>query len=53
MIGALHQYIANAEIERFQPMKAIFGLLPPLEHRPQSRKDKGFAYSKRALSISA
>lgn len=49
MIGALHQYIANAEIERFQPMKAIFGLLPPLEHRPQSRKDKGFAYSKRAL----
>jgi len=49
MIGALHQYISSSEVERFQPMKAIFGLLPPLEHRPQSRKDKGFAYSKRAL----
>lgn len=49
MTGALHQYIASAEIERFQPMKAIFGLLPPLEHRPQSKKDKGFAYAKRAL----
>lgn len=49
MIGALHHYISSADVEHFQPMKAIFGLLPPLEHRPQSRKDKGFAYSKRAL----
>ncbi len=30
MLGALCHYIAHANPTRFQPMKANFGLLPPL-----------------------
>jgi len=33
MIGALLHYISHAEPRDFQPMKANFGLLPPLEKR--------------------
>lgn len=49
MIGALHHYVANADPRQFQPMKAIFGLLPPLEHRRQTKQEKGRAYAKRSL----
>ncbi len=31
MVGALMDYIAHAEPHTFQPMKANFGLLPPME----------------------
>lgn len=31
MIGAILDYVAHAKLEQFQPMKANFGLLPPLE----------------------
>ncbi len=31
MIGALCHYVSHAEPEDFQPMKANFGILPPLE----------------------
>ncbi len=48
MIGALHHYIACADPSHFQPMKAIFGLLPPLEHRRQTKPEKGLAYATRA-----
>ncbi len=49
MIGALHHYIANADLQNFQPMKAIFGLLPPLAHKPQTKPEKGLAYGRRSL----
>ncbi len=49
MIGALHHYIANANPINFQPMKAIFGLLPPLEHRRQTKPEKGRAYAEQSL----
>lgn len=38
MLGALCHYISHANPTRFQPMKANFGLLPPLvPHVPQKR----------------
>lgn len=49
MIGALHHYITNADIQQFQPTKAMFGLLPRLEHRRQSKQEKNYAYAKRSL----
>jgi methylenetetrahydrofolate--tRNA-(uracil-5-)-methyltransferase len=50
LIGALHQYISKTELFHFQPMKAIFGLLPPLEHRILSKRERAFAHAKRSLS---
>jgi len=49
MIGALHQYITTANPNGFQPMKANFGLLPPLAQIPQSKEERGYCYAKRAL----
>ena len=49
MLGALMHYIANAEAANFQPMKANFGLLPELDYRIRSKRDKNFAFAKRAL----
>ncbi len=49
MIGALHCYITNADPKGFQPMKANFGLLPPLAQIPQSKQERGYCYAKRAL----
>lgn len=49
MLGALCHYITHAEPGEFQPMKANFGILPPLEDAPRSRRDRSKAYSARAL----
>jgi methylenetetrahydrofolate--tRNA-(uracil-5-)-methyltransferase len=50
MIGALHHYIANANPERFQPMKANMGLLIPLQIMRRNKQEKGFCYAKRSLN---
>jgi methylenetetrahydrofolate--tRNA-(uracil-5-)-methyltransferase len=50
MIGALHHYITTANPVGFQPMKANFGLLPPLPQIPQSKQERGYCYAKRALA---
>jgi methylenetetrahydrofolate--tRNA-(uracil-5-)-methyltransferase len=49
MIGALARYVATASPADFQPMNANFGVLPPLESEPKSKKDKKLAFSHRAL----
>jgi len=49
MVGALLHYISHAAAERFQPMKANFGVLTPLESKKVNKKDRGFIYAKRAL----
>jgi methylenetetrahydrofolate--tRNA-(uracil-5-)-methyltransferase len=52
MIGALCAYIAHANPENFQPMKANFGLLPLLEgqgSRKRSRHERGVELSRRSL----
>lgn len=50
MLGALCQYVASAEPEHFQPMKANFGILPDLSHRVRSKRDRYGVYASRALS---
>lgn len=50
MIGALCDYLAHADPRDFQPMKANFGLLPPLERPPRDRGERALAYARRALA---
>lgn len=49
MIGSLTSYISDPTVTKFQPMGANFGVLPELENRPRDKKERGAAYSKRAL----
>lgn len=51
MTGALINYLIQAKIEEFQPMKAMFGLLPkPDDDVRRSKRDRYLFYSERALS---
>ena len=51
MIGALCHYVSHAAAEGFQPMKANFGLLPPLASgAPRNKRERYAAYARRALS---
>lgn len=49
MIGALLHYITHADPRDFQPMKANFGLLPPLERRVRDKRQRYRLYAARAL----
>jgi methylenetetrahydrofolate--tRNA-(uracil-5-)-methyltransferase len=50
MLGALCHYITHADLKDFQPMKANFGILPPLEFSSKiGKRDRGKAYAERAL----
>ena len=49
MHGALHASICREDNKYFQPIKANFGLLPPIPQLPQSKPERGFIYSNRAL----
>ncbi len=49
MIGALLHYITHANPREFQPMKANFGLLPPLERRVRNKRQRYRRYAERAL----
>lgn len=49
MIGSLSAYISDPSVKKFQPMGANFGVLPELENRPRDKKERGMAYSMRAL----
>jgi len=52
MLGALCHYITHAELKHFQPMKANFGILPPLESIPakSNKRDRAAQYASRANS---
>ncbi len=51
MLGALCHYITHASPSDFQPMKANFGILPPLEgDKLSGRRERARAYVHRALS---
>jgi methylenetetrahydrofolate--tRNA-(uracil-5-)-methyltransferase len=50
MLGALCHYTSRAEQETFQPMKANFGLLPPLEPPVRNKRKRYQAYVERALA---
>ncbi|MFL7793688.1 MAG: methylenetetrahydrofolate--tRNA-(uracil(54)-C(5))-methyltransferase (FADH(2)-oxidizing) TrmFO [Anaerolineae bacterium] len=49
MLGALCRYVSRAEAESFQPMKANFGLMPPLEPPVRNKRKRYQAYAERAL----
>ena len=51
MIGSLTAYISDLTVTKFQPMGANFGVLPEFENRPRDKKERGAAYSKRALDV--
>jgi methylenetetrahydrofolate--tRNA-(uracil-5-)-methyltransferase len=49
MLGALCHYITNADLKDFQPMKANFGILPPLvSTRRLSKRDRAKLFAERA-----
>ncbi|MGQ9599731.1 MAG: FADH(2)-oxidizing methylenetetrahydrofolate--tRNA-(uracil(54)-C(5))-methyltransferase TrmFO [Anaerolineae bacterium] len=49
LIGALCEYVSTASGD-FQPMKANFGLLPPLDPPIRSKQERYAAYARRALA---
>ncbi|MCK6538426.1 MAG: methylenetetrahydrofolate--tRNA-(uracil(54)-C(5))-methyltransferase (FADH(2)-oxidizing) TrmFO [Anaerolineales bacterium] len=49
MLGALCHYVTHADLKDFQPMKANFGILPPLNAKVNKR-ERGRAYAERALA---
>jgi methylenetetrahydrofolate--tRNA-(uracil-5-)-methyltransferase len=49
MIGALCHYVANADSNHFQPMKANFGILPPLEPAVKNKQLRYSQYAQRAI----
>lgn len=50
MLGALCHYITACDPARFQPMKANFGLLPPIEPAVRHKAERYRAYAARALA---
>lgn len=51
MLGALCHYISHAEADRFQPMKANFGIMPSLDDgKRRNRGQRREAYAQRAIS---
>ena len=50
MMGALFNYITHAEPAAFQPMKANFGILPPLDPPVRNKRKRYAAYAARALA---
>ena len=50
MLGALCHYVTHADLKDFQPMKANFGILPPLETSSKiGKRERGKAYAERSL----
>jgi len=52
MLGALCHYITNADMADFQPMKANFGIMPPLEitGKKLGKRERGQAHAARAMT---
>ena len=51
MLGALCHYITHADLKDFQPMKANFGILPPLDETAKTgKRDRGKMHAERALA---
>ncbi len=49
MTGSLLHYVSHADPQEFQPMKANFGILPPLQTRIRRKRERYQAYASRAL----
>ncbi|MGB9813206.1 MAG: FADH(2)-oxidizing methylenetetrahydrofolate--tRNA-(uracil(54)-C(5))-methyltransferase TrmFO [Thermovenabulum sp.] len=51
IIGALLNYISTADTKNFQPMKANFGILPPLNEKIKNKKLKYEKMAKRSIEV--
>jgi len=51
MIGALYRYITETPAERFQPVKASFGILPELENRFVIRQERAARHIQAATRV--
>lgn len=51
VIGGLCRYITSASADNFQPMKANFGILPALETKIKSKRERNLALSERSLMV--
>ena len=52
MLGALCHYITNADLKDFQPMKANFGILPPLVlNKRTGKRERSQLYAGRAQEM--
>jgi methylenetetrahydrofolate--tRNA-(uracil-5-)-methyltransferase len=49
MMGALCHYVTHAAADDFQPMKANFGILPPLDQPVRNKRARYQAYAARAM----
>lgn len=49
LLGSLCRYITSSQPEHFQPMKSNFGILPPLNQRVRSRKERNEKLARRSL----
>ena len=49
-LGALAYYASHADPKHYVPSNIAFGLIPPLEQRVKSKKDRNVAISERALA---
>jgi methylenetetrahydrofolate--tRNA-(uracil-5-)-methyltransferase len=49
MLGALADYITRADLEDFQPMKANFGILPPLKEPGRGKRARATQYARRGM----
>jgi methylenetetrahydrofolate--tRNA-(uracil-5-)-methyltransferase len=51
MLGALCHYVTHADLRDFQPMKANFGILPPLENTSRTgKRERGQLNADRAMA---
>jgi len=54
MLGSLAHYIAHADPKLFQPIKANFGLMVPLDDgRKRNRRERASAYAERSAVVLA
>ncbi len=51
MIGALLNYITDESVEKFQPMGANFGILPPLDTHIRDKRERYAALADRSLDF--
>ncbi|MBE0681297.1 MAG: methylenetetrahydrofolate--tRNA-(uracil(54)-C(5))-methyltransferase (FADH(2)-oxidizing) TrmFO [Anaerolineales bacterium] len=53
MLGSLCHYITHASLKDFQPMKANFGILPPLELEDKriGKRERGGLYADRSANV--
>ncbi len=49
MLGALLHYITHADLKDFQPMKANFGILPPLEQKAKGKRARAALHAEQSL----